>query len=188
MKEIITQSSLFNNKYHFITEWRVKATCREVSDILEDASSLCKWWPSVYLDVVIRKPGDHNGVGKIVDLYTKGWLPYTIRWSFEVTESQKEKGFSLRAFGDLAGTGKWTFVQERETCIVTYDWNIAAEKPLFKYFSSILKPVFARNHYWAMKRGEESLSLELRRKRGEQNVPPPPPPSFPHNITNNKVF
>jgi hypothetical protein len=114
MKEITTHTSPFNNQYHFITEWRVKATCREVSDILEDASSLYKWWRAVLPGHFHKKTGDQNGVGKIVDLYTKGWLPYTIRWSFEVTESQKEKGFSLRAFGDLEGTGKWTFVQEGE--------------------------------------------------------------------------
>jgi hypothetical protein len=78
--------------------------------------------------------------------------------------------------------------RREKTCIVTYDWNIIGKKPLFKYFSFIMKPLFALNHYWAMKRGEESLMLELQRKRGEQNVPLPPPPAFPHNRTNNKVF
>jgi hypothetical protein len=61
---------------------------------------------------------------------------------------------------------------------VTYDWRIRAEKPLLRAFSFVLKPIFAANHRWAMARGEESLALELRRRRGESGVPAPPAPTF----------
>ena len=74
------------NEYHFITRWQVEGDVREVSDILEDVPSLARWWPSVYLDVDILEPGDERGVGKVVGLYTKGWLPYKLRWQFRVTE------------------------------------------------------------------------------------------------------
>jgi hypothetical protein len=188
MKEIRTDSSPFDNQYHFITEWRIISDCQTIYDLLGDAQALKRWWPAVYLDVSVRKDGDENGIGKLVDLYTKGWLPYTLRWSFEVTESKKPNGFAIKAFGDLEGKGIWTFIQDGEYCRIIYDWNILGEKPLFKYFSFMLKPIFARNHYWAMKKGEVSLLLELRRMKGEKNVPPPPKPTFPHNITNNKVF
>jgi hypothetical protein len=67
------------NQYHFITHWQVEGTAEEVSDILGDVASLARWWPSVYLDVHILDPGDERGVGKVVSLYTKGWLPYTLR-------------------------------------------------------------------------------------------------------------
>jgi len=176
-----SKSSLFSNEYHFITQWIVTATCQEVSEILEDAEALKKWWPSVYLDVRVLNEGGINGIGKIVDLYTKGWLPYTLRWKFEVTASHKPNGFTIRAFGDLEGTGTWSFKQEGAQCRIIYDWNIVGEKPLFKYFSFVLKPIFARNHRWAMKKGMESLMLELKRKRGEPDVPAPHPPTFPHN-------
>jgi len=48
---------------------------------------------------------------------------------------------------------------------VTYDWKIRAEKPLLRLLSPVLKPIFAMNHRWAMARGEESLRLELLRRR-----------------------
>ena len=63
------------NDYHFITHWRVKGTCDSVADILSDATDLVRWWPSVYLDVQEVEPGDENGIGKVISLYTKGWRP-----------------------------------------------------------------------------------------------------------------
>lgn len=171
-----------SNDYHFVSHWRVDSTPEEVSAILGDAPALARWWPSVYLDVREVKPGDEQGVGKVVDLYTKGWLPYTLRWQFRVTESRFPHGFSLQAWGDFDGRGIWTFAQDGDQTEITYDWKIRGDKPLFKYFSFAMKPLFAANHRWAMARGEESLKLELARRRARSNaeraaVPAPPQPT-----------
>jgi hypothetical protein len=88
----------WRNDYHFVTHWRVPGTIDEVSEILERAEDLPRWWPSVYLDVKEIEPGQPNGVGKVVSLYTKGWLPYALRWKFRVTGSNKPHGFALEAF------------------------------------------------------------------------------------------
>ena len=169
--------------YHFITRWEVAASCAEVYNTLKEADDLKRWWPSVYLDVKTVEKGDANGLGKLVSLYTKGWLPYTLRWQFRVTEvhPQDHSGFSLEAIGDFVGRGVWTFTQQGDRCQVVYDWRISAEKPLLKYLSFLLKPLFAANHHWAMRKGLESLELELRRRKGEQGVPEAPGPTFPHN-------
>lgn len=97
------------NEYTFLTRWRVKGTAREVYDILSEAPDLVRWWPLVYLEVKEMEHGDADGVGKRVSLYTKGWLPYTLRWNFVVTEVRKYTGFSLEAQGDFAGRGVWAF-------------------------------------------------------------------------------
>jgi len=174
--------------YQFVTTWKVTAACEEVYRILEDVDHLAQWWPSVYLDVKVLEKGQPGGVGKRVSLYTKGWLPYALRWTFRVTEAEFPGGFALEASGDFVGRGVWRFRQEGETCVVTYDWNISAEKPLLKKLTFLLRPVFSANHEWAMRRGLESLQLELRRRRGEPNVPAAPGPTFPHNILNNKIL
>jgi hypothetical protein len=181
------------NKYHFITHWRLKATCEEVYRTLEDIDALPAWWPSVYLDVKVMDKGLPGGIGKTVALYTKGWLPYTLRWRFKVTETSFPTGFALDACGDLSGTGVWHFAQQDDECLVTYDWQVDAEKPLLKYFSFIMRPIFAANHHWAMRKGEISLARELLRRKtanaaGRKKIPPPPRPTFPHNLTNNKIF
>jgi polyketide cyclase/dehydrase/lipid transport protein len=170
------------NDYHFITTWHVPGTAREVSEVLGDAADLQRWWPSVYLDVKVLEPGDENGIGKVVDLYTKGWLPYTLRWKFRVTESNPPHGFALVADGDFVGRGIWTLTQDGDMVDVVYDWKIRADKPLLRYFSFVMKPIFAANHRWAMARGEESLKLELARRHAataaeRAQVPAPPRPT-----------
>jgi hypothetical protein len=177
-----------STKYNFLTIWKVQASCEEIYKLLEDVESLTEWWPSVYLDLMVREKGQPGGIGKLVELYTKGWLPYALRWKFRVTQTNFPSGFALEALGDFVGTGIWNFCQEGEYCVISYDWRISAEKPLLKKFSWILKPVFAANHHWAMRKGLESLLLELRRRRGELSVPPPPKPTFPHNFLNNKIL
>ncbi|HEX5501573.1 MAG TPA: SRPBCC family protein [Thermomicrobiales bacterium] len=174
-----------SNDYHFITHWRVAGTVKEVYDIIGDAADLPRWWPSVYLAVGVLDPGDPaTGLGKVVDLYTKGWLPYTLRWQFRVTEVS-ETGYSLEAWGDFDGRGVWTFAQDGPWVDMTYDWAIRADKPLLRYLSFLLKPIFAANHRWAMARGEESLALELARRRAKTPAaraavaPPPGPTALP---------
>lgn len=171
------------NEYHFITQWNVTAKIEEVVDILADARDLVRWWPAVYLGVEQVEDGDAQGVGKVINLYTKGWLPYTLRWSFRVTESKYPHGFTIQAWGDFVGRGIWTLEQRGDQAHMTYDWKIEAEKPLLKRLSFIFKPIFSANHHWAMRKGEESLKLELLRRRAKTpaeraSIPPPPATSF----------
>lgn len=175
------------NQYHFITHWQVEGTAEEVSDILGDAASLMRWWSSVYLDVDILDPRGEHGIGKVAGLYTKGWLPYTLRWRFRVTESHYPYGFTLEAWGDFEGHGTWTLSRIGKMVNITYDWGIRAKKPLLRALSFLLNPIFSANHRWAMRRVEESLKLELARLRASTpeeaaRIPNPPGPTFPHNL------
>jgi len=170
------------NEYHFITHWEVEATREQVVSILDDALDLPRWWPSVYLEVRLVQPAKADGTGATYDLFTKGWLPYTLRWQMTITEYDPPRGFSLTASGDFEGRGIWTFEQGGPLVDITYDWKIAAEKPLLRRLSFLMKPFFAANHRWAMRMGEESLKLELLRRYATTDaeraaVPPPPQPT-----------
>ena len=171
-------------EYTFLTRWRVRGTIGEVSEVLGDALQLSRWWPSVYLQVRELTPGDPNtGVGREIELSTKGWLPYTLHWRFQVTESDPPNGFKLVAHGDFEGTGVWTFKQDGDLVDITYDWRIAANKPLLRVGTPVFRPIFAANHRWAMARGEQSLDLELRRRRARTDaerkaIPEPPGATF----------
>ncbi len=61
-----------SNEYHFVTRCRLQASAEEVADVLRDPRELTRWWPSVYLDVQMLDDGDIQGVGRVVDLWTKG--------------------------------------------------------------------------------------------------------------------
>ncbi len=174
-----TQQS--STHYEFVTRWRVQGTCGEVADILGDAVGLTRWWPSVYLDVQQVAPPGPGGIGRRVRLHTKGWLPYTLKWESTVVSSSYPHGFTLDASGDFEGQGIWSFTQDGEYVVIVYDWRIRVEKPLLRTLSFLLKPVFEANHRWAMAQGEESLKLELARRRATSDaawseIPPPPGP------------
>jgi len=168
--------------YRFVTIWRVAGTIDEVKAVLGDAQALPRWWPSVYLTVTTVADAGADGTGATVDLHTTGWLPYTLRWELTITESRAPRGFSIEAEGDLAGDGRWTLEEEGAWTLVVYDWNVRAEKPLLRILSPLMRPILAANHRWAMRRGEESLALELLRRRAKQaaersRIPPPPGPA-----------
>jgi hypothetical protein len=169
---------MFDSEYHFVTRWRVEGTPREVYEILDEPTDLVRWWPSVYLDVQEQA----TPAGKVYKLLTKGWLPYTLRWEFRRTEKVPYSRSALEARGDFVGRGLWTFTADGPMVDVVYDWRIKAEKPLLRYLSFLMKPIFAANHRWAMTRGEESLRLELARRRAateeeRRRVPAPPGPT-----------
>jgi len=170
-----------SNEYHFVTRWRLEGAIEEIAEIIGDGPGLTRWWPSVYLKVREVEPGDARGLGKVIDLYTKGWLPYTLRWQFRVSEIASN-GFTLQAWGDFVGRGIWTFEQAGDRAIVTYDWKISADKPLLRHLSFLMKPIFAANHRWAMDQGERSLKLELARRHATTpealaRIPAPPRPT-----------
>jgi len=169
------------NEYHFVTTWRVHGTTGEVADVLRNPLDLARWWPAVYLAVKELEPPDEQVLNQRVRLHTKGWLPYTLRWDLRVTSSRYPEHFAIEATGDFVGRGVWTFTQDGGFVNATYDWRIRAEKPLLKVLEPLMRPLLEANHRWAMKQGEESLKLELLRRRattpeGCRDVPPPPGP------------
>jgi hypothetical protein len=153
------------NDYHFVTRWTVTGTCEEVSAIPGNPLDLPRWWPMVYLEVEQLRPPDASGLGQRVRLLTKGKLPYTLRWAFEVVESRHPHGFTIVADGDFDGTGVWTFEQRGPAVDITFDWRIRAEKPLLRWLSFLLKPIFGANHRGAMARGEICLAREFARRK-----------------------
>jgi hypothetical protein len=180
-----------NTEYHFLDKWRVEAEVKEVAEIIEVALSLPRWWPSVYFEVQELEPGVKHGVGRLISLRAGGWLPYTLRINFRTVQSRYPHGFTMEASGDLEGTGIWTFEQEGQFVDICYDWTIRANKAVIRRLSFILKPIFRSNHNWTMKRGEQSLKLELKRRRAQTAeqaalVPPPPPPALPHRLFGTK--
>lgn len=151
-------------EYHLVSEWRVEARREQVAAILREPRSLVRWWPEVYSKVEIEKEGDERGIGRIVRVHSRGWLPYSLRWWFEVVEQNWPEGTAIRAWGDLTGAGRWTLVEDGRVTIARYDWRVRADKPVLKLLSPVLKPLFAWNHRWAMEKGEAGLKRELERR------------------------
>jgi hypothetical protein len=169
------------NSYHLVSHWRVEGTVDEVADIIEDAPALSEWWGSVYSDVAVLEAGNADGTGKVFRLLGKGWLPYSLHLTFRQIDRRYPNGFTVAVSGDLNGVGVWTFDQDGPAVDVTFDWTVAADKAVLRWLSPAFRPIFASNHRWTMRRGEESLRLEVLRRRAQTDeqrsqVPPPPAP------------
>lgn len=170
------------NDYHLVSHWSVPGKIQDVYDVLSDAKGLPRWWPATYLDVLEIQSGGPDDVHKVVRIEARGWLPYKLNFHFAVTDSDEPHGFGLKAWGDLEGVGRWTLVQAGDSVDVSYDWRVRAQKPILRWTSALMKPVFAANHRWSMARGEESLRLEMQRRMAATDadrdlVPAPPRPA-----------
>jgi uncharacterized protein YndB with AHSA1/START domain len=155
------------NEYHFLTHWHVAGTADEVYDLISNPSDYPRWWPSVYLKTTEIDAGDERAIGRRIQYHTKGWLPYTLRWESRAVEVDRPNRLTIRASGDFNGVGIWTFQQDGAFVNVAFDWRLTADKPLLRYLSFLFKPIFSANHVWAMARGQQSLQLELARRRSQ---------------------
>jgi hypothetical protein len=146
--------------YHFVTIWQVKASLKEVWDIIIDVNHLPTWWPAVIKVKEIQK-GDENGVNKIVEQTWKGILPYQLILVACITKVDYLKSIELTATGNLEGQGKWTFKEENGIVILQYDWQVTTTQTYLNVLGVILKPVLAWNHDVIMKWGEQGLVKKL---------------------------
>jgi hypothetical protein len=151
------------NEYRFVTDWVFEASIERVFDLISHPLDYPRWWPEVYLAVREITPGDADGLGRVIELHTRGRLPYTLRWQARTIEVVRPIRVSIDATGDFVGRGIWTLWDHGSTTMVRFNWRIRADKPILRWFSWALKPVFSANHRWAMARGEEALRRELER-------------------------
>jgi hypothetical protein len=155
---------------HLPTHWRLRGSAAQAFEILSAPLEFVRWWPEVYLAVREVRPGDANGVGRLLDLETKGKLPYRLRWQAEVLAVDKPRAMSIRAQGDLDGRGEWRFAEDGDFVDVRYDWTVYVAKPWMVVLAPALRPVFAANHHWAMARGLEGLTRELARSNAARST------------------
>jgi hypothetical protein len=172
------------NDYHFVTRWLVDGTTDEVAEVFRDAASFVRWFPAVFLEAAILEPGDDGEVGKVVAVRVKGWMPHSLRFTYRVAAADYPRSFTLDVWGDFNGRLVCRAVPHGERLAIYFDWRVRVTKPFVQYLSLPLRRCFAGNHRWVVARGEESLNLELRRRRGETGetdvLPVPPEPTFPH--------
>ena len=139
-----------------------QAPIERVFDLISHPLDYPRWWPEVYLDVKEIEPGNEYGLGRLIDLHTKGFLPYTLRWQARTIEIYEPFRVAIDATGDFVGRGIWTLSSNDAMTDVNFDWKLRADKPLLRRLSFALKPFFSANHRWAMARGEAALRRELR--------------------------
>jgi hypothetical protein len=155
------------NEYQFLTEWRVAAPRPLLYEILKEGKDYPQWWPDVYLAAKWIPSGRPDHIGDRVELLTKGWLPYKLRWTAISEAYDAPRRIEIRAEGDFVGRGVWDLKDEGHLTYITFDWRLRADKPLLRWLSPLFKPLFQWNHHWAMSTGLKRLKLEAQRRLEE---------------------
>jgi len=146
------------SEYVFVDEWDVDAPIEAVYDVMADARTYPEWWRPVYISV--------EGDEKVTQHHFKGRLPYTLNMRAELVSEDRPNRFEVRVDGDLRGKGVWTFTQRNGKTRVRWDWVVFADRPLLKYLTPVLKPLFRFNHNWAVERAKEQLEPYARKRAG----------------------
>jgi hypothetical protein len=172
---------------HILTRWELEASPGEVFDLIADAPSYPRWWPSVFLESHIVEAGDERGVGRVVEVRTAVFLLLSIRWRYRVTAAHRPDRLAVETSGDLEGLGLWTFEARDGRTTVRFNWRGRVMKLPFRQLPTFLRPLTRACHRWAMERGFTSLLLEVWRRRTDDPeardwLPPPPGPAFPRNL------
>ena len=153
------------NAYRFVEHWTIPGfSPQQVYDVLSEARLLPEWWTGVYLEATPEDPSAPPRVGGRARVKARGFLPYVLRMTLEATVLEPAKAVEVRTRGDLDGVWRATLSADGTGTRVDIVETVAAQKPLIRFLSPLLKPVFAWNHYWTTPRGEAGLRAYLTRR------------------------
>ncbi len=94
----------------------------------------------------------------------KGQLPYHLKTRSKIVRLERPNGFEVEVVGDLTGKGVWTLTPKDGKVHVHFDWRVIADRPLLRYLTPVLRPLFRWNHNWSIKRAIEGLEPYARNR------------------------
>ena len=93
--------------------------------------------------------------------YTRGKLPYRLRWDAVTTEVDPPRAIALRATGDFVGRARWTIQPALGGSRAQLDWELVVEHPAIRLLNPIARPLLEWNHRWSMAQGEAGIRSRL---------------------------
>lgn len=156
MANIYILRTMAFSDYHFITQWNIKGSPARIYEILKEGQNYDRWWKPAY--VKTEKVDD-----KKIQATVRAKLPYTLTFTTELIREIPNQEIEIKSAGELEGNGLWKLEASGDYNSVTFFWDVKATKPLIRWLSFFLKPLFKWNHDWVMKTGENCLQKEIDR-------------------------
>ena len=142
-------------EYHFVTDWRFNAPLERVWSVVLDIERYPEWWKNFRRVEIIR--GDGRSVGSQIACEVRGSLPYSLRYTLDVLESQAYRRILLASSGDLVGTGRWEFTRLDSTAQAVYYWDVGTTNPVLNVIAPLARGLLERNHQVVMANGYAGL-------------------------------
>ena len=147
-------------EYLFVDEWDVEAPQERVFDALADARTYPEWWTPIYKECKAEGPPE---VGRVSTQRFSAKLPYTLETRSKVVSMDRPNKLEVDVEGDLRGHGRWTLTPNDGKVHVRFDWQVFADRPLLRYLTPVLRPLFRWNHNEAIKAAMKNLGPYARR-------------------------
>lgn len=103
------------------------------------------------------------GVGTIVNNEVKGDLPYTLRFTTQITRYEPPFVCEATSSGDLVGTGRWVLEPRDGGTAATFYWDVGMSNPLLNFVSKIpfVKDAMTQNHDQVMEEDYQRTRAKL---------------------------
>jgi hypothetical protein len=144
------------------------ATPEEVYHVLSHGELLPEWWKGVYLEAEPLEPGTGPHVGAKFRAKARGFLPYRLNFLLETIELAPNRVVAVKVIGDFDGRWRATLSPKNGGTHVDLVWETTLKRPWMRRLAPLLRPVFARNHYWTTPRGEAGLKAYLAAERARR--------------------
>lgn len=149
------------NYYVFVDKFTVPCDVETAYQYIHKIEEYPRWWAKVYKKIAKIKDAPAGMPGAKYEITVGGFLPYSLTIENEVTCIDKPHRIEFAAEGDLSGKGIWLFHRVEEGTEIIFDWQVAANKPLVKWFSFLLKPLFRANHGYCVRQARQGMHKEL---------------------------
>lgn len=132
-----------------------------VWDTLADNERWPEWWRGVVRVEVVQPGEGEDRIGEVARYTWRSRIPYELTFDMRVVTVERPRLMEGRATGELTGTGRWRLFEDGGVTAVVYEWDVATTRPWMNALEPLLRPVFAWNHDWLMRRGGEGLARRL---------------------------
>jgi len=142
--------------YHFVTNWFFKATKERVWQETANMESYPSWWKDLR-KAEVRGPEPRLQLGSIVDCEVRGALPYSLRFTVEVTTYQPPDLMVIKSSGDLVGEGRWILESRDDGTASTFYWDVGTTNRVLNLLGKLpfLRKMLEKNHDDVMAKGYE---------------------------------
>lgn len=144
--------------YHLVTDWFFHAPIERVWEEITAVEIWPQWW-SCWKQAKLLNPEKRGQVGARIENVVKGTLPYSLRFTTEVTGIQAPYRLRGASSGELVGEGEFVLEARDGGTAVRYTWDVGTPSPLFNFFGKFgfVRDMIIKNHGYVMAEGYRGL-------------------------------
>jgi uncharacterized protein YndB with AHSA1/START domain len=148
--------------YNFCTDWFFQAPIEQVWEQITDMKSYPTKWPT-WKQVIFRNGESEVQPGSVIDYVARGPLPFTVRFTFEITAWEPPILMEYKSSGDLVGECSWVLEPHEDGTMVTSCWDmgttipICSSLPRFRFIDAIMY----KHHDYVMAQGYRGFRATL---------------------------